>query len=174
MTTPYVDPQTIHNPSTGINPPASWGDTVRDDLEFLIHRPGCRVARTTAQELTDSTVTAIEFTATDLEDTDAYHSTSSNTSRLTIPSGLGGVYRVAGMIEFEVNGSNFRMLGYRINGSEVRWMQTATADFEPRISFSEEVELAVGAYVELIAYQNSGVALDATAARFGVRWEART
>ena len=33
MTTPYVDPQTIHNPSTGASPPASWGDAVRDALE---------------------------------------------------------------------------------------------------------------------------------------------
>ena len=31
----YTDPQTVHNPATGTSPPATWGDTVRDDLQYL-------------------------------------------------------------------------------------------------------------------------------------------
>ncbi len=31
----YVDLNTIHNPSTGVSPPASWGDQVRDNFEFF-------------------------------------------------------------------------------------------------------------------------------------------
>lgn len=31
----YADLNTIHNPSTGTSPPASWGDQVRDNFEFL-------------------------------------------------------------------------------------------------------------------------------------------
>lgn len=32
---PYVDLNTIHNPSTGTAPPASWGDAVRDNFEHF-------------------------------------------------------------------------------------------------------------------------------------------
>lgn len=31
----YADLNTLHNPSTGVAPPASWGDQVRDNFEFF-------------------------------------------------------------------------------------------------------------------------------------------
>lgn len=31
----YADLNTIHNPSTGVAPPASWGDQVRDNFEYF-------------------------------------------------------------------------------------------------------------------------------------------
>jgi hypothetical protein len=32
---PYVDPQSVHTPRPGTAPPSTWGQTVRDDLEFF-------------------------------------------------------------------------------------------------------------------------------------------
>jgi hypothetical protein len=45
------------------------------------------------QAVSDSTLTAIEFPSEDW-DTDGFHSTSSNTSRITIPTGKGGKYQI--------------------------------------------------------------------------------
>ena len=42
MTTPYVDPQTVHNPTTGTSPPASWGDTVRDNQQYFSTPPSVK------------------------------------------------------------------------------------------------------------------------------------
>ena len=42
------------------------------------------------QSIADITLTAVSFTAADSWDTDSIHSTSTNPSRLTVPSGLGG------------------------------------------------------------------------------------
>ena len=40
---PYVDPQTIDNPTAGNPIPAAWADQVRNNLEFLIAPPTCSV-----------------------------------------------------------------------------------------------------------------------------------
>ena len=52
---------------------------------------GCALTASGDQSTTGGTDTAITFTTEDF-DTDAFHSTSSNTSRITIPAGLGGKY----------------------------------------------------------------------------------
>ena len=52
---------------------------------------GCALTASGDQSTTGGTDTAITFNTEDF-DTDAFHSTSTNTSRITIPSGLGGKY----------------------------------------------------------------------------------
>ena len=77
----YVDPNTVHNPTTGNVIPASWGDTVRDCLEFLIDPPTCSVSNSAVQSLATNTLT--DLTAnTEQFDNDSMHSGSS--ARITI------------------------------------------------------------------------------------------
>lgn len=52
---------------------------------------GCSLFQSAAQSIPASTYTAVTFDSESF-DTDAYHSTSSNTSRITIPAGKGGKY----------------------------------------------------------------------------------
>ena len=52
---------------------------------------GCVAYKTTTQTISTDTLTAITFDS-ELFDTDGFHSTSSNTSRFTIPSGKDGKY----------------------------------------------------------------------------------
>ena len=51
-------------------------------------------------------------------DVGAMHDTSSNTSRLTVPSG-GGFYGIGGRIEFAANSTGRRGIQIRLNGTTV-------------------------------------------------------
>lgn len=99
---PFVDPNSTHNPTTNQPAPASWGDVVRDDLLALRGNPRVRVGRSTTQAIASGALTAVQF---DLEhhDTHSLHSTSSNTSRITIPTNWGGTYLVGACVQWALN-----------------------------------------------------------------------
>lgn len=178
MTTPYVDPQTIHNPAAGGKPPATWGDTVRDDLEFLSRPPSCKVTRSTVQVITHNTEMAIVFDAANASenwDTDGFHSPSTNPARLTVPAGLGGRYVVQGYGIWESNTAGNRQLYIRKNGSSnVATAFTDSAAGIARFSVDTEIALSAGDYVDLVAWHNagSGVELDLLV-EFWLRWVSR-
>ena len=112
------------------------------------------------QSISNSTYTAVTWN-TEWFDTDAYHSTSSNTSRFTIPSGKAGYYFITGRLDYQAgSGGNRRALIYK-NGSSV-----AGASFifgnntEQTVQINTILNLAVGDYVELYTFQNFGSAQD--------------
>ena len=167
MTTPFVDPQSLHNPATGTSPPASWGDAVRDGVVFCATPPSCRANRTTTQSIADLTLTAVSFTAADSWDTDGFHSTVSNQSRLTVPSGLGGKYLIVATANWANNSTGWRDLSIRANGSSglaTARVGTGAANPYPISTITTVEQLAAGTYVEVTAWQNSGAAIDVTAA----------
>lgn len=61
---------------------------------------GCRLRNTANQDVTGGNADAITFN-TELFDTDGYHDTGSNTSRITIPTGLGGKYLIGCTLWFQ-------------------------------------------------------------------------
>lgn len=163
MTTPYVDPQTIHNPATGTSPPASWGDAVRDGLEFLARTPGVVVQTTSSQNATTAAWYNISWNGADLRDTDGYHTGTTDT--ITIPTGLGGWYNIAGAVSFAANATGVRGVRYSINGAgDYRLaMLPAIAALSTRVPVSGDVLLAAGDVLRISAYQSSGgtLAIDA-------------
>lgn len=158
MTTPYVDPQTIHNPATGTSPPAAWGDALRDGLEFLVRQPGCKMETATAQTTVSSNWYNISWNAAvDLRDTDGYHSGTGDT--IVVPAGFGGWYAIAGSIVFEANGVGVRMVRYSINGAgdyRLAVIPTAGAAVGTRVPFAEDVLLSAGDILRISSWQNSG------------------
>lgn len=177
MTTPYVDPQTVHNPATGTSPPASWGDTVRDGLEFCAKRPGAILDRSTSQSIANgTTLVAVAFgTGSTLRDTDNYHSESTNNTRVAIPVGFGGWYRADAFVRFAANGTGYRDLAVRVNGSTVVPHSIAkVAPISGQDAFASTtalVQLNAGDYVELVVAQTSGGALNAIRSTFAVTLE---
>lgn len=173
MTTPYVDPNTISNPTIGQPITAAWGDTVNDDIKLLAQTPSCRVRNQVAQATANTTFLYSAFPAADIIDTDSFHNPSTNNTRITVPAGLGGIYRIDGYVEFQPNATGYRLIGYRINGSTLVWTSgvvSAGGAYETRLGFSEETTLAAGSYIELVTMQSSGGALNVTDARFAARW----
>ena len=112
------------------------------------------------QSLSNNTYTVITWDSEDF-DTDGYHSTSSNTSRITIPSGKSGKYLFNGGIYFDnATGTGFRELALYKNGTKFRafFADTsgggATAYPAPQVNIV--VEAVATDYFQLYARQNSG------------------
>jgi hypothetical protein len=164
MTTPYIDPQTVHNPATGTSPPASWGDTVRDNQQLFSRPPSVKAVRTAVQSLATATFSPMAFTAADEWDTDNFHSTTVNNTRITVPSGLGGTYHLIGNLLYGLGADSQRFFSIRLNGSA----DIATSNLNPvgangHVStVSVMYKLAAGDYIELSCFQSSGVALNIT------------
>lgn len=162
-TTPYVDPQTIHNPSTGASPPAAWGDAIRDALETLVRPPGV-VLKTTADQAGASANNAwynLSWNApADLRDTDSFHTGTGDV--VQIPSGLGGWYLAAGSVVWDVNATGTRAVRYSVNGAgDYRLAQgnNTGASYGTRLAFAETVKLNAGDQFRISARQDSGGAL---------------
>jgi hypothetical protein len=114
---------------------------------------------TTAQiTVPHDTDTAITFNS-EFFDTDAFHSTSTNTARFTIPAGKSGKYLCA--VSVQTSGSASEMgcfLKIRKNGSFVAWSKGhIRGGTEPmNADFSQVLDLAAADYIEFFVYQNSG------------------
>lgn len=123
---------------------------------------GCRATKTgTNQTLSNNTYTLVTFNA-ETYDTDGFHSTSTNTERMTIPAGLAGYYEVTANVGFDTNTTGRRLLQIRKNGSAIAVGEasSATSTNYPAFNTSLIVNLAVGDYVDFEAYQTSGGNLD--------------
>ena len=109
-----------------------------------------------------ATFTAVSFTGTDISDTSAFHDPGSNPSRATIPSGKAGVYRLSTYVIWDGgNAAGRRQLLFYKNGAAVTGgygptMQGTTAFFEQMRLTSDPLTLAVGDYVEVMVFQDSG------------------
>ena len=164
MTTPYIDPQTVHNPATGTSPPASWGDTVRDNQQLFSTPPSVKAVRTAVQSLANATFSPMAFTAADEWDTDSFHSTTVNNTRITVPSGLGGTYHLTGNLTYDLGPSSQRFFSIKLNGSaDIGVSNYNPAGVNGHVStISLLYKLAAGDYIELSCFQSSGVALNIT------------
>lgn len=118
---------------------------------------GCRVFANSAQTISNATDTKIAF-VNESFDTDAFHSNVTNNTRITIPAGLGGYYRVTANMGFQVNSSGRRIFGIALNGggqiSQVE--MTANASAEPAASLTDTYSLSAGDYLEVNVFQTSG------------------
>jgi hypothetical protein len=109
------------------------------------------------QSISNNTLTALTFN-NELFDTDGFHSTSTNTSRLTVPSGKAGYYQIFGTTIFDTNATGKRYININKNGSTIFSGGELAGSSTLYISSyaSCVVNLAVGDYIEFFAYQNSG------------------
>lgn len=122
---------------------------------------GARVFHNTTQSLTSGSATALLFNS-ERYDTDSFHDTTTNTSRLTIPTGRGGKYLMGGHIGWAGNATGRRDVSIRLNGSTlIAAFNTVPPDGTAFVSepIVTVYDLAAGDYVELVATQASGGAL---------------
>lgn len=138
--------------------------------------PGCRVYNNAAISVTHNTFQALTFN-TERFDTDTMHSTSSNTGRITFTT--AGIYQVTGHVVFAASaGGTHRSLFIRVDGStSIASMAVPTLGASATVAITVTAVYAFTAtqYVELLAYQDSGAGLNATATsnyspEFGAVW----
>lgn len=114
--------------------------------------------RSAAQAVTNGAAVSISFDAETM-DTSAFHDLVTNPTRLTIPSGMGGLYQVAGQVMYDppnAGGSSTgseRVASIRVNGVAIMNASVPANAYAPATALP--YRLNAGDYVELIAYQDS-------------------
>jgi hypothetical protein len=164
--------------------PATNDQFVRDDLNTLSRYNGSswstiagggggatdvsvRVYNTTDITIANSTSVALPFNSEHF-DTDGFHSTSSNTTRLTVPTGKAGKYMIIGNFRFNSDGgggSSRLCMIVQTKASDSSTVELTRQDItpggaNPHLTTSTLAALSEGDYVELIARQNSGGSID--------------
>ena len=133
----------------------AWGSTPVSTLA------GCLVRNSADISVSNATVTTLNFD-TEVFDTDGFHSTSTNTSRLTVPSGKAGYYWIWNQIAIATNSTGRRFSTIYKNGATTLFQNEpqANSNFYTMPVCGTVAYLAVGDYVEAQAYQASGGSLN--------------
>ena len=127
--------------------------------------PRVKATRAGVQSIGTGAWTVITWDAETI-DTDAFHDNSTNNSRLTIPTGLGGDYLLVAIGAFAANATGFRGLQVNLNTTTANTSVLGYGGHEGftgllnMIRIIELVELSAGDWIVCQAYQNSGGNLD--------------
>lgn len=146
---------------------------IRDWLEFLADPPACSVYASTASTVPHLMPVALSAN-NEFYDNDAIHSTTTNTTRLTIQT--PGRYLVFATVQFSADADGVRNAKFRVNGStEHETMQVfgGTSASSCVITSIRSLVLNQGDYVECIASHTAGNDLSVTLREFGVTWFTR-
>jgi hypothetical protein len=135
------------------------------DMDFTWSTPsatafvGCSLENASTS-IANNTDTYLTFSG-ELYDTDAMHSTSTNTSRITIPSGKGGYYEFRWSMVWDNNTTNNRRIRLVKNGASYEFgpILTIRGVGLTGLTNSTVVSTVAGDYWELQAFQDSGGAL---------------
>jgi hypothetical protein len=121
---------------------------------------GCSIYNSSALSPANATDTLLTFDS-ELFDSNAFHDTSTNTGRVTIPTGYGGKYLVNYAVRGVANSTGYRTLTiYKNNTSFVQFVdQVANGTVTSYPTRSIILNLAAGDYLTFYYYQNSGSAL---------------
>ncbi len=141
---------------------------VRDALNFLLNPPTTGLSATGQTHNSTGNWLSIGGYTEDW-DTDAMHSTSVNTSRITCVT--AGKYLFTGSVAFASNATGIRGARFLANGGTTyeQCGQPAAAG-AGAMSISGIIPMTAGQYVELQAYQSSGGNLVADTTRFSAIW----
>lgn len=121
---------------------------------------GCKVYRSAALNFTHTSQTPVAFDAEEF-DTSTMHDNSTNPSRVTIPTGLGGYWRLTARITYSGHDNGLREVTIRKDGTT----SVSTVDVEPggatavAAETTTVVNAAAGAYFEVLPFQNSSATL---------------
>jgi hypothetical protein len=131
---------------------------------------GASVYNVAVQSIANGTFTALNFDSENY-DTDGFHSTSSNTSRFTIPTGKGGKYLINATFEVDDNATGQRTLAFYKNGSvEIYCGNVASNTRQPKSIGNVVLDLAANDYVEAFYYQDSGTSRNITLGQLYARF----
>jgi hypothetical protein len=140
--------------------------------------PSVCCSRTTVQSIGDASTVAIQFNAADIWDTHNFHDTSTNNTRITIPTGLGGRYLVWGVAGFANNATGTRIIRFLVNGSTTYEVFRTTSAGVWGGAATIGMSLNAGDYIEMGLYQSSGGSLNTNVTsqvtQFGVTFMGRS
>lgn len=109
--------------------------------------------------IANNTYTAINWATEDF-DTDNYHSTSANTSRITIPTGKAGKYQITAFLIWDPNTTGQRLISIYKNGTMWKYVDIAANAQYPTNQITTLMSLAEGDYIQVYVWQDSGANRD--------------
>ncbi|MGE5594324.1 MAG: hypothetical protein ACM3X3_11695 [Betaproteobacteria bacterium] len=128
-------------------------------LDLLWAPPAARVYHNAAQSIPNATWTTLAFNS-ERFDTDNIHDTATSNSRLTCKT--AGKYLISLSLRFASNATGLRQAQVMLNGTtRIALVSQNPISGDPTIvNVSTVYSLSAGDYVEALAYQSSGGALD--------------
>lgn len=134
---------------------------------------GVRAQTSGAQSIANATLTALAFPAEQFAhdpNGTLHHVSGSPVPAEVVTCRTAGVYRLAGHARFAVNATGYRQISLRVNGTLYLATSTATAvtGITTDLAVADDYFLAATDYVELVATQTSGGALDVDSAALSV------
>jgi hypothetical protein len=112
---------------------------------------GANVYNSVSQNITTNTDTVVTFDS-ERNDTNAFHSTSTNTGRITIPTGYGGKYQIRAQFKWNSGTLTNLFMGVRKNGTVILTQPA----FSLQQSYIFQEDLVAGDYLDISVFQNSG------------------
>lgn len=150
-----------------------FSSDINEVIDGTIERPLCILRKSTVTSIANNSVTSLTWDTEDM-DSDGWHSTSSNTSRIT-PTKAGWI-RFTGTITFANNSAGRRGIALRFNGSTTWWGTTIFSGVNANLTVTLTVTVPANGstdYFEIGAFQDSGGALntaDTATTRFEAEW----
>ena len=136
---------------------------LRDNVAWIAtDSPACRAYKAAVQSVNTATDTALLYDS-ERFDNAAFHSTSSNTSRFTVPTGAGGKYLIGSSVYVVANGGGSgRSLWWELNATTRIGQQNGPVSASTNTSLAPATVYALSAadYVEAKVNQDSGGALN--------------
>jgi hypothetical protein len=139
----------------------NWISVIKVGSGTLGESIGAVVRNSTTQSIATGTPDGLTFDEEDY-DTDGFHSTSVNTERLTIPTGLGGKYLVWGKTYIAAHATGTRIANIYKGGAAYELADQRKPDGTnvDVLRFSSVMDLNAGDYIEFFVTQDSGGALN--------------
>lgn len=123
--------------------------------------PWVAVEKSAPQSIPNNALTAVTW---NVEVADAWEMHAGGAlSKLTVPAGLDGVWRVSYGLQWDANSVGDRLAYVAVNGSFTRHAMSEIPMTSPGycgLTGSADLELAGGDYVEVVVYQSSGGSLN--------------
>ena len=121
-----------------------------------------------AQSINNTTWTTLTFDSENF-DSATMHSTSSNTSRITVP--IAGTYHIMAHIVFDVNGTGRRIVqvlknGNTYSGNSSEVMVNTNGGYTI-FDYNTKLDLAANDYIELQVWHSKGSAMNVLGAASG-------
>jgi type IV secretory pathway VirB6-like protein len=156
---------------------ANLNTYLRDNMSWVgVDAPNCRVFNSAAISTTSGATTLLTYDS-ERYDVGAMHSTSTNTGRLTVPSGGAGKYRATLHTSFAASATGVRYSFIRLNGSTViaRDIRAAVSGDTTDVAITAIYVMSVGDYFDSAVIQTSGggvniVATAANSPEFSAEW----
>ena len=121
----------------------------------------CALYKSANQSISNNTLTAVTFNS-EFFDTNSFHSTVTNTSRITVPT--TGYYQVNGILTWRANTNAGDLYSYlKVNGTTnlaTPWIESGAANDGVTISISTIANLTANDYLELYVLQLTGISKD--------------